>query len=116
MYKGKGPPPNARRLRLFAKIDIDASSRHTPEGQLENAIGMELILLREWRMKLHGSEVPFVCRLMFKMKKSAADSKKHRRAGEETSRGGPVRKPEVFGVKPAPKASNRQRVKVGGRG
>jgi hypothetical protein len=97
-------------------IDIDASSRHTPAGRLENAIGLNLALRREWRMRLHGLWVFFISRLMFMLREFAAVSIKNGRPGEETSGSGLVREPEVFRVKPVPGASNRLRATVGGRG
>ena len=64
----------------------------------------------------YGLEVRFVSRLMFMLKKFAAVKKKNGRPGEETSWGGRVRKPEAFRMKPVPGVSDRQRVKMGGRG
>jgi hypothetical protein len=97
-------------------IDIDASSRHTPEGRLENAVSLNLIVRLEWRTRLHGLEVQFVSRLMFMLKKFAAARKKNGYPGEETLRGGWGQKPEAFSMKPVPGVSDRQRVTMGGRG
>jgi hypothetical protein len=97
-------------------IDIDASSRHTPEGQLENAVNLNLILRLELRMRLSGLEVRSGSRLMFMLIQFAAAAKKNGCPGEETSRGGLVEKLEAFRVKPVPGASYREGATVGGRG
>ena len=97
-------------------IDIDASSRHTPEGQLENAVSLSLILQLELRMRLSVLEVQSGSRLLFMLIKFAAAAKKNGCPGEETSRGGLVEKSEAFRVKPVPGASCRKQATVGGRG
>jgi hypothetical protein len=97
-------------------IDIDASSRHTPEGQLENAVSLNLILRLERRRGLSGLEVQSVSRLVFMLIKYAAAAKKNSCPGEETSRGGLVEKLEAFSVKPVPGVSCRRRAAMGGRG
>ncbi len=114
--QGKIPLPTACCRRFVAMIDIDASSRHTPEGQLENAVSLNLILRLERRMRLSGLEVQSGSRLMFMLIKFAAAAKKNGYSGEEASRGGLVEKPEAFSVKPVPGASYRQRPTMGGRG